>query len=248
MAEKRMFSLSVIDTDWFLDLPLSTQALYFHLSMRADDDGFVDSPKSILRKINASQNDYDMLLAKRYILEFESGIIVIKHWRMHNSIQKDRYKPTQFQEELNSLELKDNKAYTEKGVCIQSVYNLDTKCIPSNNTKPNTKSLNKEELREYREGKETSKRFVPPTIEEVRQYCLERKNNIDPEQFVDFYESKGWKVGNTPMKNWKACIITWEKKDKQKVTQTKYFKNNPPLDENGNIDLTCGGTFRGTIL
>ncbi|HRF70880.1 MAG TPA: hypothetical protein PKV66_05570, partial [Candidatus Pelethenecus sp.] len=92
------------------------------------------------------------------------------------------------------------------------------------------------------------KRFVPPTIEEVKQYCLERKNNIDPEQFVAFYESKGWKVGNTPMKNWKACIITWEKKDKQKVTQTKYSKNNPPLDENGNIDLTCGGTFRGTIL
>lgn len=108
-----MFSLSVVDTDWFLDLPLSTQALYFHLNMRADDDGFVDAPNSIVRKIGASKNDFDLLLAKRYILQFDSGIIVIKHWRMHNTIRQDRYKPTQFQEELKSLSLKDNKSYTD---------------------------------------------------------------------------------------------------------------------------------------
>ena len=137
MAEKRMFSLSVVDTDWFLDLPLSTQALYFHLNMRADDDGFVDAPNSIVRKIGASKNDFDLLLAKRYILQFESGIIVIKHWRMHNTIQKDRYKPTQFQEELKTLSVKDNKAYTDcqpngnqtETKCIQSVSNVYPKCI-----------------------------------------------------------------------------------------------------------------------
>lgn len=131
MAEKRMFSLSVVDTDWFLDLPLSTQALYFHLNMRADDDGFVDAPNSIVRKIGASKNDFDLLIAKRYILRFESGIIVIKHWRMHNSIQKDRYKPTQFQDELKLLSIKENKSYTDnkKGLdtkCIQTGYKLDT--------------------------------------------------------------------------------------------------------------------------
>ena len=139
MAEKRMFSLSVCDTDWFLDLPLSTQALYFHLALRADDDGFVDSPKSILRKTGASANDYDLLVAKRYILKFESGVIVIKHWRMHNTVQRDRYHATQFQSELSTLELKDNKSYTEKKQCqpsdnqvttecIQNVSNLDTTC------------------------------------------------------------------------------------------------------------------------
>ena len=123
-----MFSLSVCDTDWFLDLPLSTQALYFHLALRADDDGFVDSPKSILRKTGASANDYDLLVAKRYILKFESGVIVIKHWRMHNTVQRDRYHATQFQSELSTLELKDNKSYTERK-CIQNVSKTDTSCI-----------------------------------------------------------------------------------------------------------------------
>jgi hypothetical protein len=135
MAEKRMFSLSVVDTDWFLDLPLSTQALYFHLNMRADDDGFVDAPNSIVRKIGASKNDFDLLVAKRYVLKFESGIIVIKHWRMHNTIQKDRYHPTQFQEELKTLSVKENKSYTDSEVnqtetqCIQSVSNMYPKRI-----------------------------------------------------------------------------------------------------------------------
>ena len=125
MAEKRMFSLSVVDTDWFLDLPLSTKAIYCHLNMRADDDGFVDAPNSIVRKIGASKNDFDLLVAKRYVLKFESGIIVIKHWRMHNTIRQDRYKPTQFQEELKTLSIKENKSYTD---CQPSVNQMETKC------------------------------------------------------------------------------------------------------------------------
>ena len=125
MAEKRMFSLSVVDTDWFLDLPLSTQALYFHLNMRADDDGFVDAPNSIVRKIGASKNDFDLLVAKRYVLKFDSGIIVIKHWRMHNSIRQDRIKHTQFQEELSQLRIKENGSYTD------SFEGVTTKCQPN---------------------------------------------------------------------------------------------------------------------
>ncbi len=126
MATKRMFSLSVVDTDWFLDLPLSAQALYFHLSMRADDDGFIDTPKSIIRKVGANQNDFDLLLAKRFILKFDSGVIVIKHWRLHNTIQKDRYSQTRFQKELSQLEIRQDKAYTEK---INDGYTLETPCI-----------------------------------------------------------------------------------------------------------------------
>ena len=127
MADKRMFSLSVVDTDWFLDLPLSTQALYFHLNMRADDDGFVDAPNSIVRKIGASKNDFDLLIAKRYVLQFESGIIVIKHWRMHNSIRQDRIKHTQFQEELSRLRIKENGSYTD------NFEGMTTKCQPNDN-------------------------------------------------------------------------------------------------------------------
>lgn len=113
MAERRMFTQKIVDSDAFLDMPLTTQALYFHLNMRADDDGFVNNPKKIQRMIGASEDDLKLLIAKRFILAFENGVIVIKHWRMHNLIRKDRYNPTQYQEEKTMLELKDNGSYTE---------------------------------------------------------------------------------------------------------------------------------------
>lgn len=116
MAERRMFTQKIVDSDAFLDMPLSAQALYFHLNMRADDDGFVNNPKKIQRMIGASDDDLKLLIAKRFLLCFDSGIIVIKHWRMHNLLRKDRYCPTQYQDEMALLELKDNKSYTEKSV------------------------------------------------------------------------------------------------------------------------------------
>ena len=114
MAEKRMFTQKIVDSDAFLDMPLSTQALYFHLNMHADDDGFVNNPKKIQRVIGASLDDLKLLIAKRFILVFENDVIVIKHWRMHNLLRKDRYNPTQYQDQMERLELKDNGAYTEK--------------------------------------------------------------------------------------------------------------------------------------
>lgn len=114
MAEKRMFTKSIIDSDAFLEMPLSAQALYFHLNMRADDDGFVNNPKRITDYVNASADDLKILLAKRFIIRFDSGVIVIKHWRMHNTLKSDRYHPTDYQDELALLYVKPNKAYTEK--------------------------------------------------------------------------------------------------------------------------------------
>lgn len=114
MAEKRMFTQKIVDSDAFLDMPLSTQALYFHLNMRADDDGFVNNPKRIQRTVGASDDDLKVLIAKRFLLCFENGIIVIKHWRMHNALRKDRYKETQYSKQLSLLEVKENGAYTEK--------------------------------------------------------------------------------------------------------------------------------------
>lgn len=113
MAERRMFTQKIVDSDAFLDMPLSAQALYFHLNMRADDDGFVNNPKKIQRFTGASEDDLKLLLAKRFILGFENGVIVIKHWRMHNLLRKDRYNPTQYQEQMARLELKENGSYTE---------------------------------------------------------------------------------------------------------------------------------------
>lgn len=134
MAERRMFSKVVMDSDTFLDMPLSAQALYFHLSMRADDDGFVNNPKRIQAYVGASVDDLKILLAKHFLIPFESGIVVIKHWKVHNYIQKDRYKETYYQTEKALLEeIPKTKEYTRKPnldtSCIQTVSNLDTSCI-----------------------------------------------------------------------------------------------------------------------
>ncbi|NWK12495.1 DnaD domain-containing protein [Clostridium cadaveris] len=149
MAEKRMFSKSIIDSDEFLDMPLSAQALYFHLSMRADDDGFINGPARIQRTIGCSPDDFKLLLVKRFLIQFETGVVVIKHWRIHNYIAKDRYHETMYIEEKERLFVDANKAYSLEPTsqklfknkvinlqnnndtslypsCIQNVYNLDT--------------------------------------------------------------------------------------------------------------------------
>lgn len=127
MAERRMFAKTIIDSDAFLDMPLSAQALYFHLSMRADDEGFINNPKKIQRMMGASEDDLKLLIAKNFIIPFDSGIVVIKHWKIHNYIQNDRYKPTVYQDEKALLEVKGNKAYTLMDTeCIQLGYNSDT--------------------------------------------------------------------------------------------------------------------------
>lgn len=125
MAERRMFAKTIIDSDAFLEMPSSAQALYFHLSMRADDDGFVNNPKKITRYVNASADDLKLLVAKSFLIPFESGIVVIKHWRIHNYIQSDRYKPTVYVEEKALLSQKENKAYTLDTECIHDVYSLE---------------------------------------------------------------------------------------------------------------------------
>ena len=112
MAERRMFAKTIIDSDAFVDMPLSTQALYFHLSMRADDDGFINNPKKIQRMIGASDDDLKMLIAKRFIIPFDSGIVVIKHWKIHNYIRGDRKKDTVYPEEMSLLVEKENGAYS----------------------------------------------------------------------------------------------------------------------------------------
>ena len=127
MAKKRMFNVDIVGSDAFLDLPHTAQALYFQLGMRADDDGFVGNPKTIQRIAGAKASDLELLVKKRFLLQFPSGVVVIKHWKINNQIQKDRYTPTVYTEEYQSLYIKDNKAYTEmdKG-CVQSVSKMDT--------------------------------------------------------------------------------------------------------------------------
>lgn len=154
MAEKRMFAKTIIDSDAFLDMSLSTQALYFHLSMRADDDGFVNNPKKIQRMIGAGDDELKMLIAKKFIIPFESGVCVIKHWRIHNYIQNDRYKETVYKEEKAHLILKENKAYKYVDTpCIQTVSKVETQI----RLDKNREDKNRLELEENRLELEESK-------------------------------------------------------------------------------------------
>ena len=170
MAEKRMFTQKIIDSDAFLDMPLSSQALYFHLNMRADDDGFINNPKRIQRTIGASDDDLKLLLAKRFVIGFESGVIVIKHWRMHNTLRKDRYNPTQYQDELARLEVKGNNAYTERIEEVPAMPQLPvaTTWQPNGNHVATQYSIDKNSIDKFSIDK-GSERIVDatPSIQEI---------------------------------------------------------------------------------
>ena len=309
MAQKRMFSLSVVDTDRFLEMPISSRLLYYELGMRADDDGFVDNWKKIMLFTGLKEDDLKLLITKQFIIPFESGVIVIKHWRLNNYLQKDRIKPTIYQEELKQLGLDENNAYVletndiknieiektkkihiedarqkrieakkesdlpysfeykirnafigkicpicnremnatsdknkptiqhNKPISLGGKHELDnisvicSNCNCSIQNRIETPPYNTEEVKKIWECignvyidkysidknniKENTKRkvFKKPTLEEVQEYCKERNNNIDPNNFIDFYESKDWYVGSNKMKDWKACIRTWEKRN-----------------------------------
>lgn len=213
MAERRMFTKKVTDDDNFVNLSASAQALYLHLTMGADDDGFCNQISASMFKAHASVQDLEALLEKRYLLQFETGVIVIKHWRMANALRKDRYTQTAFKEELSRLKIKDNGAYTysdEAG--LPSGCQLVAERLPQNRIDKNR--VGKDRLEES--VCEKRKRFSAPTVEEVADYCNERNNGIDPQHFVDYYSARGWMIGKNSMKDWKAAVRTWEKQQTAK--------------------------------
>lgn len=142
MAERRMMSKSIIKSDTFLDMPATTQNLYFHMLLDADDDGFINAPKSIMRMIGAKDDDMKVLAAKQFVIPFESGVVVIKDWKIHNYIQNDRYKPSTLPER-DLLNIQKDKTYTLKS----NVSRMDTKCIQ-------TVSIGKDRLGKDRLGKD----------------------------------------------------------------------------------------------
>ena len=153
MAQRRMFNKAVTNNDNFLEMPASSQNLYFHLSMNADDDGFIDNWKSIIRMIGAKEDDLKILITKQFILPFESGVIVIRHWRLNNYLQKDRLNPTIYQEELSKLSIEKDNVYAMYTSCIHSIdknsidKNSIDKYIGNSNELSKTKSK-KDEIKE----------------------------------------------------------------------------------------------------
>ncbi|MFR8512497.1 hypothetical protein [Megasphaera sp.] len=216
MADKRMMSKSVIDTDMFLDMPASTQCLYFHMLLRADDDGFLKNAKTIMRTVGASPDDVKLLIAKQYLIPFDTGIMAIKHWRIHNYIKKDRYKPTDC-EEIKLLEVNEKGEY----ILAEPMRNQ-----VGSNMEPQVRDRDRLEIeigkdRDSREssGKRRSannsttaaQKFKKPTLEELKAYIAENRYTFSAEAFMDYYESNGWKVGRNPMKSWQATCRTWQR-------------------------------------
>ena len=236
MAERRMFAKTIIDSDMFLDMPLSTQALYFHLSMRADDDGFINNPKKIQRMIGASDDDLKVLIMKRFILPFDSGVVVIKHWRMHNYIRNDRYKETVYQEEKSQLLLKENGSYTE----------LTTIGIPDDNQMETQVRLGQDrdriELGEGSIGESDEDINVPakPVRHKYGLYENVLLTDQDYERLIaefptdwpgrierlsEYIASTGKKY-----KNHLATIRSWARKDAAKAPTKATKSSNPFLD------------------
>jgi hypothetical protein len=210
MAEKRMFTKKVSDSDAFIEMSAAAQALYFHLNQGADDDGFNNQVQMAMWKAHASIDDLKVLMAKNFIIRFESGVIVIKHWRMHNTLRKDRYTPTNFQEELAMLGVKENEAYTLNGC------QMVAKWLPQN-------SIDKDSIVEdsIEDKKSVKKRkvFVPPSIEEVFAYAKEKGREDIAQEFFDYFTVGNWvdSKGNKVL-NWKQKFLTWCSKNAKKQT------------------------------
>ena len=221
MAERRMFTNKITEADEFTALPPTTQCLYFHLCMSADDDGFSNKIRNSMFAAHADVNDFNMLVDKRFIIPFESGVVVIKHWRMHNLIRSDRYHETDYLKEKASLLIKENGSYTERK---QDDNQVTTICLPSDNQMEPEVRLGKDSIGKVKGESKSSSRMTRPTIEEVQAYITEKGYHVDAQRFIDYYESNGWKVGRNPMKDWKATVRTWENRDKQDK------KNNVPAN------------------
>ena len=196
MAERRMFAKTIIDSDVFTDMPISARLLYYDLAMRADDDGFVNSPKKIMKFVGASTDDMNVLIARQFIIPFESGVVVIKHWRIHNYIQKDRYKPTSYQTEMENLTLKNGAYYIEDlpdvskldTECIQDVYGMDTQVrLGKVRLGKDRIELGKDRVRD-RERQELESAHAP---ENLPLEIAENKNNKNNEnEFNNSYNKK----------------------------------------------------------
>lgn len=215
MAERRMFTKKVSDSDAFIEMPSTSQALYFHLNQGADDDGFNNQVQNAMFKAHASIDDLKILMMKNFIIRFESGVIVIKHWRMHNTLRKDRYTPTNFQEELSQLGLKENGAYT---LGCQTV----AKRLPQDSIGKG--SIDKDSIKKEKSKK---KKFEPPTLEDVINYAKSKDREDLAQKFYDYFSEGNWiDSEGKQVISWKQKFLTWCNKN-PKPQEEKPPSENP---------------------
>ena len=200
MAERRMFAKTIILSDAFLDMPLSARCLYFTLGMLADDDGFVNNPKSIMRQVGASTDDLNLLMLKKFVFTFESGVVVIKHWRIHNLIRKDRYTETKYIKEKSTLLLDENNAYTQNPDGLPLVNQMATEVSSG--------EVSSGEVSSGQSTTTTTTTGEAPSLTEVYLYFrewLEDNAVSEADKFHAYNANKGW----TCLPNWKATADLW---------------------------------------
>ena len=215
MADRRMFAKSIVLSDAFLDMPATARCLYFTLGMFADDDGFVNSPKSIMRQCGSSMDDMNVLLAKKFVYSFDGGVVVIKHWRINNLLRADRHRETTYTEELKLLEIDENGAY--KLVCQPTDNQLTTNCQPTDNQVTTIGipsigkvSIGKDSIGKVRVGN-------TPTITMIDSYIKSKGYKIDPHRFFEYYTTDG----RTFPKDWKSVVDKWQETEYTKKPKSK---------------------------
>ncbi len=205
MAERRMFTKKITLSDEFISMPHSSQNLYFHLNMEADDEGFVNGVKRIMRTINANEDDLKILLTKRFVLAFESGVIVIKHWKLHNTIRNDRGKPTEHLEEKSRIIEKENGVYTERQ---PNDNHVTTKCLRS----IGEISIDKVSIDKY--GEFENVKLSHDEYKKLISKYSQVKTNDYIERLSGHIESKGKRY-----KSHYATILNWIRRDEDVVKQ-----------------------------
>lgn len=236
MAERRMFAKTIIDSDAFLDMPVTSQLLYFHLCMRADDEGFINKPKSIMRTAGCKEDDLKLLFVKKFIIPFESGIVVIKHWKIHNYIRNDRLHETKYLDEKARLKVTDNQSYT---ICQSIDGQLTDSCQPNDDKMDTEVRLGKVRL-----GKVSLDIDKPPSpkskygcfnnvllsddeIEKLKEKVTDYIDYI--ERMSEYIESTGKKY-----KSHYAAILSWKRREKNQTSKqtvkTNKFNNFPQRD------------------
>lgn len=223
MANKRMFSRELVNTDAFSVLSLSAQALYFRLCLEADDDGFLSSTLRITRSIGGTETELKELLDSGFLIRFDSGIYLIRHWNIHNTLQNDRHTKTMHENELNCVMLISKTYYLlTEAECIQSVSKTETQDSKDKNSKEIDKDSEVESSRD-----ESPPSLIIPPINELRDYANSiGYHNFNPEVFIAYYDAQGWIDSNTHMPiDWKIRINLWKAREHNSSGNTKPTKN-----------------------
>ena len=209
MAERRMFAKSVIGSARFLRMPATSRLLYYDLGMDADDDGVVEA-FSVMRKTGATDDDLRVLASKGFVRVMNDDYVsFILDWNTNNQIRKDRYHESAYKSLIDG----------SCNVILESGNQMATNGLPNGNqmeteVRLGKVSIGKDSIESRADKPPTPHRFSPPTVENVRAYCSENGYSVDPERFVDFYKCNGWMVGKNHMKDWKAAVRSWERKEK----------------------------------